>query len=124
MAEEKRKPHGRFGYVTCVPGEGLDRDEFWDQVRYSLLGLVGLRIQELEGASDAELVELGKGAASVIGSRGDEFQFPKGKEVSGVLNELVSGFAAAARLADGGITGLGVHACLYPHEGCPKNQDR
>lgn len=120
MPEEK-EPHGRFGYVTCVPNEHMDNDEFWDQVRYSLLGLVGLRIDELAEASDVELMELGKGAASVIGSRGDRFQFPKGQKVSGVLAELVSGFAAAARLTDGGITGLGVHACFYPHEGCPKN---
>ncbi|MFH9731939.1 hypothetical protein [Streptomyces sp. NPDC017260] len=123
MPEEKA-PHGRFGYVTCVPSERMDNDEFWDQVRYSLLGLVGLRIDELAEAGEAELVELGKGAASVIGSRGDQFQFPKGQKVSGVLAELVSGFAAAARLAEGGITGLGVHACFYPHEGCPKDEDR
>ncbi|MFV0135432.1 hypothetical protein ACLGIH_19810 [Streptomyces sp. HMX87] len=125
MAEEQQQePHGRFGYVTCVPSELMDNEEFWDNVRLSLLGLVGLRIWELRDAEDDELVELGKLAASIIGSRGDKFQFPKDKKPSGVLAELVTGFAAAARLTDGGITAIGVHACFYPHEGCPKNKDR
>ncbi|WP_424862988.1 hypothetical protein [Streptomyces sp. MMS24-I29] len=121
---EERTPHGKFGFVTCVPNPQFDDNEFWDNVRHALVGLVPLRIWELRTAGDAALIELSRNAAAVTGSRGDQFQFPQRRRSSGVLAELATGFAAAARLADGGITALGVHACFYPHEGCPKNKDQ
>lgn len=124
MADEERKPHGEFGYVTCVPSERLDGDEFWDHVRTGLVGLVPLRIQELEKARTRDLRWLGWGGARIVASLTGELQFPRDKRRSEVLFELISGFAAGARLVDEGVTWLGVHACLYPHEGCPKNRDR
>lgn len=124
MVDEK-KEHGRFGYVTCVPNERMGRDPFWENVGHALVGLIPLRIWELRATGEAELMELSVKAADVIGSRGDEFQFPSRRgRPTGVLAELATGFAAVALLADGGITAIGVHACFYEHDGCPKNRDR
>lgn len=128
MSEEKA-PHGMFGYVTCVPDARWEKNEFVEHVGHALVGLVPLRISELRNAGEAELQALAQKASQTIAEKGDVFQYQgdqrrKGWKPSGVLAELTTAYAVLAIFTDGGITAFGVHACYFPHEGCPKERDQ
>ncbi|MFF8283398.1 hypothetical protein ACF06W_11820 [Streptomyces albus] len=105
-------------YVTCVPDPMVDNDDFWDNVRLALLGLVPLSCAELAGASEGRLRQVADESADLIAHKADVFQYQKaGQKSTGVLSALAAAIALGAR-QDGGITHLGIHACLEPHEGC------
>ncbi|MFC9505341.1 hypothetical protein [Streptomyces sp. NPDC057002] len=119
MTDELKRAAVRV-YVTCVPDLVVDNDDFWDNVRLGLLGLVPFWSADLAGASEARLKRLAEESEDVIAHKADVFQFQKeGQEATGVLSALAAAIALGARMP-GGITHLGVHACLEPHEGCPQ----
>lgn len=126
----ERKPHGMFGFATCLPDERWDDDEFAQNAGHALVGLVPLRLSELSSAGDAELLTLAQKAARTIGEKGDVFQFQgnqrkRGWNPSGVLSALCTAYAVLAlNSPDEGVTKFGFHACFWEHEGCPKNNDR
>ncbi|MEV6313578.1 hypothetical protein AB0M10_33955 [Streptomyces sp. NPDC051840] len=124
--EVARVPHGRFGYVTCVPDARWEGNEFVENAGHALVGMVPLRMSELSGAGQAEMAALADEAAKTIAEKGDIFQFQKQKKwkPSGVLSALFTAYAVLAlNSPDDGITQFGVHACFWIHEGCPKNAD-
>lgn len=122
MADELKKAAVRV-YVTCVPHPVVDDDDFWDNVRMGLLGLVPFRCAELADASEEQLKEFAKEAADLIAHKADAFEHQKkGQKPTGVLAALATAIALGAR-QEGGITHLGVHACLEPHEGCPRESN-
>lgn len=119
MTDELRSVVGAV-FITRVPDPRVDNDEFWDRVRQGLLALVPFRHVELAGASQEEVERAREEAVEVIAHKADVFLFPKkGQRPTGVLSALATAMALCAR-AEGGITHLGVHACVAPHEGCPK----
>lgn len=130
MADEKRKPHGMFGYATCVPDPRWEGNEFVEHMGHALIGLVPLRFSELSNAGWAELYAQAQGAEKTITEKGDIFQFQanqkrKDWKPSGALSALVTAYAVLALVSpDSGITKFGFHACFWEHEGCPKNRDR
>lgn len=119
VTDELKKTAVRV-YVTCVPDPVVDDDHFWDNVRLGLLGLVPLWSAELAGASEKRLAQVAKESSDLIAHKTDVFEHQKeGQKPTGVLSKLAAAIALGAR-QEGGITHLGVHACLVPHEGCPR----
>ncbi|WNI17559.1 hypothetical protein [Actinacidiphila sp. ITFR-21] len=118
--DDSRITPSLLGFVTCVPNERMETDEFWERVGHALVGLVPLRIWELRDASELEIGVLAKECSALIASGADAFMFQKQQQKpTGVLAALATAFAVLARV-EGGITHLGVHACLEPHAGCPR----
>ncbi|MEW1922329.1 hypothetical protein [Streptomyces sp. NPDC088360] len=104
-----------------MPDPVVDDDYFWDNVRLGLLGLVPFWSADLADASEARLAELAEKSQDVIAHKADVFQHQKeGQKPTGVLSALAAAIALGAR-QPGGITHLGVHACLELHEGCPRD---
>lgn len=119
VTDELKKAAVRV-YVTCVPDPVVDNDIFWDNVRMGLLGLVPFWSADLAGASEERLKKVAEESADVIAHEADAFEHQeKGQKPTGVLSALAAAIALGAR-QEGGITHLGVHACLEPHEGCPQ----
>lgn len=67
--------------------------------------------------SDEEIRSEASAASDVIGSHGDDLQY-EGRMRGPALSALAKAFALLAH-AEGGITALGVHACLAAHDRCP-----
>ncbi|MFD9815072.1 hypothetical protein [Streptomyces sp. NPDC059080] len=119
MSDELKKAAVRV-YVTCVPDPVVDDDYFWDNVRWGLLGLVPFWSADLAGDSEEQLRQAAEDAEDVIAHKADVFQYQKNRQkATGVLSALAAAIALGAR-QEGGITHLGIHACLEPHEGCPQ----
>lgn len=109
----------KIGNVVRVPHPAVEADHFRNSVAEALTALVPLRVWELRDASEAEIAKLSEEATVTIAGKADVFQYKtKGDKPSGVLPALVTAFAVLARV-EGGITALGVHACVETHEGCP-----
>jgi hypothetical protein len=116
--------YGPFGCVVAAPrGVQPPRrhttrdDQFRDRLVDWLTFMVPMFIAELRNASDEELERARTDALEQIASHGDDLQYG-GKHQASSRTALAKAFAILAR-ADGGVTALGVHACLRPHEGCP-----
>jgi hypothetical protein len=56
-------------------------------------------------------------AAEIITASADQMMFASHKR-PGVLVRIAKGMAALA-YPPGGVTALGIHACVFPHPGCP-----
>lgn len=129
MTEEK--PHGRFGYATCLPDPRWDDNDFVQAVGHALAGLVPLAFSELSGKGEAELQALAQECSKTISEKGDVFQFQGdrrrrgGWRPSGVLSALAKAYAVLAlNHPETGFTAFSFHACFWEHEDCPKNKDR
>ncbi|MFF4417509.1 hypothetical protein ACFYY8_33710 [Streptosporangium sp. NPDC001559] len=84
----------------------------------ALLGLVPLAIAELRGTTFEQRQERVAADADLIATQADEMMFGKGKKATGVLSATALGIAVGA-YQPGGVTVLGLHACVHPHPGCP-----
>ncbi|MCX5216212.1 hypothetical protein OG689_44560 [Kitasatospora sp. NBC_00240] len=121
-----------FGCVVLTPSSDTanrprrstrdDDTSFRERLADFLIFLVPLCIAELSTASDQEIDHVRTHALEQIASHGDDLQFG-GKHQRSSRTALAKALAVLAR-AEGGVTALGVHACLAPHEGCPGRQPR
>lgn len=101
--------------VVEIPLPFPDPDGRHALFRDFLHAFVPLRIWELWDADEAEVKKLREKAEQQITSHGDDIQYD-GSE--GRPTDLVTALAVLAR-AEGGVSSLGLHACIEPHEGCP-----
>ncbi|MGW4894592.1 hypothetical protein ACWEQL_20300 [Kitasatospora sp. NPDC004240] len=116
--------YGPFGCVVTAPNNSRshrpdaagDRG-FHARLTSFLLFMVPMFIAELRDASEEQIDRAREDALEQIASHGDDLQFG-GTHQRSSRTALAKGFAVLAR-AEGGVTALGVHACLHPHEGCP-----
>jgi hypothetical protein len=115
-------PYRPFGCVVAVPDHtrqtgGGPGSRFGERLTSWLTFMVPMFIAELKDASDEQIDRARKDALDQIASHGDALQFG-GEHRGSSRVALAKSFAILAR-AEGGVTALGVHACLHPHEGCP-----
>lgn len=112
--------HGPFGRVVAT-GDPAAHDrhdgEFNDGLASFLTGFVPIVIAEMRTWSPEHLERTRIETADMIAAHGDDLQYG-GKHATEARIALAKALAIGAR-AEGGITALGVHACLRPHEGCP-----
>ncbi|WP_240509216.1 hypothetical protein [Streptomyces agglomeratus] len=107
--------HGPFGRVVTAPEDSpTSASSTW--VTW-LLFMVPLCIAELRGFSEPEIARVSARAADLISSHGDDAQYG-GHHQRSARTAIAQGLAVLAR-ADGGVTALGIHACMRPHVGCP-----
>ncbi|MEV7465232.1 MULTISPECIES: hypothetical protein [Streptomyces] len=104
--------HSPFGLVVASPGSAAPR--IWTDW---LLFMVPLFIAQMQHISDAQASRMSEGAADLIAEHGDDAQYG-GSHQSGARTAIAKGLALLAR-AEGGVTALGIHACIQPHAGCP-----
>lgn len=104
--------HGPFGLVVASPGSSAPRT--WTDW---LLFMVPLFISQMQDITEAKAARMREEAADLIASHGDDAQYG-GQHQAGARTAIAKALALLAR-ADGGVTALGVHACLQPHAGCP-----
>lgn len=118
-AEPGPKPvpdsHGPFGRVVTAPGNAATgASSTW--VTW-LLFMVPLCIAELREVSEPDIERLAARAVDLISSHGDDAQYG-GHHQRSARTAIAQGLAVLAR-ADGGVTALGIHACVRPHLDCP-----
>lgn len=108
-----------FGYVALVeyPTNDAREQVFARRLADVLTALVPMWIAQMHTWSDAAIKRASTDAVQLIIAHGDDLQFG-GKRRGATLTALAKAFAILAR-ADGGVTALGVHACLTPHAQCP-----
>ncbi|MFI5986805.1 hypothetical protein ACIBEA_38830 [Streptomyces sp. NPDC051555] len=106
--------HGPFGLVVASTDRPTAAPPNWTNW---LLLMVPLFIAEMRELPDDEIARLREENVDLITAHGDDAQFG-GSQRAGGRNAIAKGLALMAR-ADGGVTALGVHACLRPHIGCP-----
>ncbi|MEU2770762.1 MULTISPECIES: hypothetical protein [Streptomyces] len=107
--------HGPFGRVVTAPEDSpTPASSTW--VTW-LLFMVPLCIAELRDLSEPDIERLSTRAADMIASHGDDAQYG-GHHQRSARTAIAQGLAVLAR-ADGGVTALGIHACMRPHVGCP-----
>ncbi|MHC3392860.1 hypothetical protein ACLQ2E_25845 [Streptomyces lavendulocolor] len=82
-----------------------------------LLFMVPLCIAELREVSEPDIERLAARAVDLISSHGDDAQYG-GHHQRSARTAIAQGLAVLAR-ADGGVTALGIHACVRPHLDCP-----
>ncbi|WDN56208.1 hypothetical protein [Streptomyces clavuligerus] len=82
-----------------------------------LLFMVPLCIAEFRDLPEFEITRASARAADLIASHGDDAQYG-GQHQRSARTAIAKGLAVLAR-ADGGVTALGIHACVRPHAGCP-----
>lgn len=92
-------------------------DHVADNIRLALLMLVPLAITELAGLSFETRQKIAEEAGDLISGKADQLMYASSQE-PGVLGPMARGFAALA-YQPGGVTALGLHACVLPHPGCP-----
>ncbi|WP_063044971.1 hypothetical protein [Nocardia pseudovaccinii] len=112
-----RSPFGRVVLVDRPAKRPPTEERFADNFANALIALIPMWIVEVRAWSDEKIQREASAAAEVIGSHGDDLQYG-GKKRGPALNAVAKAFALLAR-AEGGITGLGVHACLAAHDLCP-----
>lgn len=109
------EPHGPFGRVVTSPrSSATPASPTW--VTW-LLFMVPLCIAELRGRPEPEIKRVSERAADLIASHGDDAQYG-GQYQRSARTAIAKGLAVLAR-AEGGVTALGIHACIHPHVGCP-----
>ncbi|MFJ9771842.1 hypothetical protein ACIRVF_11410 [Kitasatospora sp. NPDC101157] len=109
-----REPHPIFGRVVVDPGSKTTAPQMWQEF---LLGFLPLCIADLRAKAPSELEAVRQRALEQIASHGDVAQFGgKGKAEARV--GIAQGLAILA-FTEGGVTALGIHACVKAHEGCP-----
>jgi hypothetical protein len=107
--------HGPFGLVVTTPESApTTTSSAW--VPW-LLFMVPLYIAEMRDLSEPEFEHVSARAADLIASHGDDAQYG-GHHQRSARTAIAQGLAVLAR-ADGGVTALGIHACVRPHIGCP-----
>ena len=120
------EPHGPFGCVALVREEREPRrvprsaqpdEQFSALLADWLLFMVPMFIAELRHATDGEIEQASADALEQIASHGDDLQYG-GRHQGSSRTALAKALAILAR-AEGGVTVLGVHACIAPHTGCP-----
>ncbi|WP_439681483.1 hypothetical protein [Embleya sp. MST-111070] len=110
---------GPFGRVVRVPLDpkltGERAVNFAHGLADFLLTFVPMRIAQ--GFTDAEFAAQRTRVTDLITSQGDVLQYG-GTGQKEARAALITAFALGAH-AEGGITALGIHACIRPHDGCP-----
>ncbi len=107
--------HGPFGRVVDVRKDApTSASPAW--VTW-LLFMVPLCIAEFRDLPEFEIARVSARAADLIASHGDDAQYG-GQHQRSARTAIAKGLAVLAR-ADGGVTALGIHACVRPHAGCP-----
>lgn len=109
------EPHGPFGRVVTAPrSSATSASPKW--VTW-LLFMVPLCIAELRDLPEPEIKRVSERAADLIASHGDDAQYG-GHHQRSARTAIAKGLAVLAH-AEGGVTALGIHACIHPHDGCP-----
>ncbi|MFD8416578.1 hypothetical protein ACFV2Q_33355 [Streptomyces sp. NPDC059650] len=107
--------YGPFGRVVTAPASSAKpTPPNW--VTW-LLFMVPLCIAEMRNLSELEFKRVSARAADLIASHGDDAQYG-GHHQGSARTAIAKGLAALAR-AEGGVTALGIHACVRPHLDCP-----
>ncbi|MFF4534018.1 hypothetical protein ACFY1P_32715 [Streptomyces sp. NPDC001407] len=106
--------YGPFGLVVTDPDSTTSVPHIWTDW---LLFMVPLCIAEMRDLTEAEFDRVRAESSGLIASHGDDAQFG-GRHQAGARTAIAKGLAVLAR-ADGGVTALGIHACVRPHAGCP-----
>jgi hypothetical protein len=106
-----------------VPIEGADPDGFRDRLAEAIMALLPYAFAEQVQLSDTEINAKAQFYAGVLASRGDVLQYADGLKIKrrGELDILAEAFACLAR-TEGGLSYLGVHACIAPHDDCPADE--
>ncbi|MEU5959306.1 hypothetical protein [Streptomyces sp. NPDC047525] len=105
-----------FGLVVASPGSAVP--PIWTDW---LLFMVPLFTTEMRDLTNAELARLRTEAADLIAGHGDDAQYG-GQHRAGARTAIARALALLA-WAEGGVTALGIHACVRPHTGCPGRFD-
>jgi hypothetical protein len=122
---EMSAEYGPFGRVVLLPPEdrptkarrdGPD-DGFGQRLSDSLLLMVPTCILDQRNATAAQLEAIRTETRDLIAHRGDVLQYG-GKGQGAARVALPRALALLAR-TEGGVTTLGIHACLTPPPGCP-----
>ncbi|WP_405533805.1 hypothetical protein OG592_43710 (plasmid) [Streptomyces avidinii] len=106
--------HGPLGRVVATPEDAPSASPTW--VTW-LLFMVPLCIAELRDLAEPEVERIAAQSADLIASHGDDAQFG-GHHQRSARTAIARGLAVLAR-SEGGVTALGIHACVRPHIGCP-----
>ncbi|MFE9121501.1 hypothetical protein [Streptomyces sp. NPDC007172] len=107
--------HGPFGRVVAAPEDTpTSAPAAW--VTW-LLFMVPLCITEVRDLSEPEFDRVSARAADLIASHGDDAQYG-GHHQRSARTAIAQALALLAT-AEGGVTALGIHACMRPHVGCP-----
>lgn len=83
--------------------------------------LVPLYIAELQGSTFEERKSMAPSIVDLVAHKADEMMYAPRKALkrkSSVLSAIAKGIAIMA-YQPGGVTLLGIHACVYSHLGCP-----
>jgi len=114
-------PGTPFGLVVLVPqrAEAASPQDrlFREQLAGFLTALVPLFIAEQRQAPASDIERMRLDALDQIAHHGDALQFG-GRHATASRTALAKGLAVLAR-AEGGVTILGIHACIARHDGCP-----
>ncbi|NUU20935.1 MAG: hypothetical protein HOV68_05375 [Streptomycetaceae bacterium] len=114
-------PHPVFGRVVRLPGTPPPEDTRDAAFRAGLIDFLltfaPLAIAEQRGRTNEELEPLRERWEELVTYRGDELQYG-GPHRGASRSALAQGIALLAR-AEGGVTALGIHACITAHAGCP-----
>jgi hypothetical protein len=105
--------HIPFGLVVTAPADTTVPPN-WTTF---LLAMVPLFIAETKDLTEGQLARMRHEAEDLITEHGDDALYG-GEHRAGARTAIAKSLALLAR-ADGGVTALGIHACLQPHAGCP-----
>ncbi|MFD4904965.1 hypothetical protein [Kitasatospora purpeofusca] len=105
--------------MVLTPDSKTSAPYIWQEF---LLGFLPLCIADLRAKSPAEFETIRKRSLEQIASHGDVAQFG-GKGSKEARVGIAQGLAVLA-FAEGGVTALGIHACIKAHEGCPGNMEK
>ncbi|WP_280454199.1 hypothetical protein [Nocardia brasiliensis] len=110
-------PFGRVVRAAATTSPRPTTSVFDENLALWLSFSVPLAISEMQSRSEAAIEHARDSAVELISSHGDDLQYG-GKHQGAALAALAKAFAICAS-APGGITALGIHACLAPHDQCP-----
>ncbi|MGW4720904.1 hypothetical protein [Nocardia sp. NPDC004260] len=116
----QQHPFGCVVEVDRTPRPDPKDEAFAANLTTTLLALVPPWIATVRTWTTEQRQHAAPEAAQTIASHSDTLQFD-GNKTGQALNALAKGLAILAH-TEGGITALGVHACLQPHDSCPGHQ--
>ncbi|WP_067469646.1 hypothetical protein [Nocardia amamiensis] len=118
----QHRPFGCVVEVARTPRSDPKDEAFAANLTTTLLALVPTWIATVRDWTTEQRQQATTEAAHTIASHGDALQFG-GKKGGHALDALARGLALLAH-AEGGVTALGIHACIEPHDSCPGLQPR
>ena len=116
----QHRPFGCVVEVARTPRSDPKNEAFAANLTTTLLAVVPMWIATTRDWTAEQRQHAAPEAAQTIASHGDALQFG-GKKGGQALNALAKGLALLAH-AEGGVTALGIHACIQSHDSCPGEQ--